>query len=65
MIFKTQIKKENYFLSQPYQPFFILGIVNVFVMMLIFALSYKGVWLVLFIIWGWKYGKIVIFENKI
>lgn len=39
----TQITKENYFLSQPHQPFFILGIVNAIVMMLIFALNYKGV----------------------
>jgi uncharacterized protein involved in response to NO len=35
--------KQNYFLSQPHQPFFILGIVNAVVMMLIFALSYKGI----------------------
>ncbi|MEA3228052.1 MAG: NnrS family protein [Campylobacterota bacterium] len=35
--------KSNYFLSQPHQPFFILGIVNSIVMMLIFALSYKGI----------------------
>ncbi len=35
--------KENYFLSQPHQPFFLLGIVNALVMMLLFALSYKGV----------------------
>jgi len=34
--------KENYFLSQPHQPFFVLGILNAFVMMLLFALSYKG-----------------------
>ena len=34
--------KENYFLSQPHQPFFLLGIINAFVMMLIFALNYKG-----------------------
>ena len=36
-------KKENYFLSQPHQPFFILAIVNAVVVMLLFALSYKGV----------------------
>jgi uncharacterized protein involved in response to NO len=36
-------KKENYFLSQPHQPFFVLGIINAVLMMLIFALSYKGV----------------------
>ncbi len=35
--------KSNYFLSQPHQPFFILGIANAVFMMLIFALSYKGV----------------------
>ena len=35
--------KSNYFLSQPHQPFFILGIANAVLMMLIFALSYKGV----------------------
>lgn len=36
-------KKPNYFLSQPHQPFFTLGIFNAIVLMLIFALSYKGV----------------------
>ncbi len=36
-------KKENYFLSQPHQPFFVLGILNAFIMMLLFALSYKGI----------------------
>jgi len=35
--------KENYFLSQPHQPFFVLGIINAIVMMLIFALNYKGI----------------------
>ena len=35
--------KSNYFLSQPHQSFFILGIANAVLMMLIFALSYKGV----------------------
>ena len=35
--------KENYFLSQPHQPFFLLGIINAIVMMLIFALNYKGI----------------------
>jgi uncharacterized protein involved in response to NO len=35
--------KENYFLSQPHQPFFILGIINAIVMMLVFSLSYKGI----------------------
>ena len=36
-------KETNYFLSQPHQPFFILGVVNAITMMLIFALSYKGI----------------------
>ena len=36
-------QKPNYFLSQPHQPFFILGVVNAVIMMLIFALSYKGI----------------------
>ena len=35
--------KESYFLSQPHQPFFVLGIVNAVVMMLLFTLAYKGV----------------------
>jgi uncharacterized protein involved in response to NO len=35
-------EKTNYFLSQPHQPFFILGIVNALLMMLLFGLSYKG-----------------------
>ncbi|MEA3370107.1 MAG: NnrS family protein [Campylobacterota bacterium] len=35
--------KPNYFLSQPHQPFFILGIANAVIMMLIFALSFKGI----------------------
>lgn len=35
--------KNSYFLSQPHQPFFVLGIVNAVVMMLLFTLSYKGV----------------------
>ena len=43
MIFTNETKKQNYFLSQPHQPFFILGVVNAIVMMLIFALSYKGI----------------------
>ncbi|WP_188108597.1 NnrS family protein [Sulfurimonas lithotrophica] len=40
---KPQTKKENYFLSQVHQPFFTLGISNTIIMMLIFALGYKGV----------------------
>ena len=39
---KAQVK-ESYFLSQVHQPFFTLGVVNAIVMMLIFALSYKGI----------------------
>ena len=35
--------KESYFLSQPHQPFFLLGIVNAVIMMLLFALNYKGI----------------------
>jgi uncharacterized protein involved in response to NO len=35
--------KQNYFLSQPHQPFFVLGVLNAIVMMLLFALSYKGI----------------------
>ncbi|WP_331774434.1 NnrS family protein [Sulfurospirillum sp. 1612] len=36
-------KKQNYFLSQPHQPFFVLGVINAIIMMLLFALNYKGV----------------------
>ena len=43
MIFTKETNKPNYFLSQPHQPFFILGVINAVVMMLIFALSYKGI----------------------
>lgn len=43
MTFTKETKKQNYFLSQPHQPFFILGILNALVMMLIFALNYKGI----------------------
>ena len=45
MKFTTEAKEkeQNYFLSQPHQPFFILGVVNAIVMMLIFALSFKGI----------------------
>lgn len=35
--------KTNYFLSQPHQPFFVLGVLNAIVMMLVFSLSYKGI----------------------
>jgi len=43
MQFTAEAKEQNYFLSQPHQPFFILGIVNAIVMMLVFALSFKGI----------------------
>jgi uncharacterized protein involved in response to NO len=36
-------KTKGYFLSQPHQPFFTLAIVNAIMMMLLFLLSYKGV----------------------
>ena len=42
MIMPTK-KQENYFLSKPHQPFFILGITNAILFMLFFALSYKGI----------------------
>ena len=35
--------KENYFFSQPHQPFFVLAFVNAIVTMLLFMLSYKGI----------------------
>ncbi len=35
--------KDSYFLSQPHQPFFLLGIINAALFMLLFMLSYKGV----------------------
>ena len=38
---KSQLQ-ESYFLSQPHQPFFILGVVNAIIMMLLFGLAYKG-----------------------
>ncbi|MEN8302985.1 MAG: NnrS family protein [Campylobacterota bacterium] len=43
MTFTKETQKQNYFLSQPHQPFFILGVINAIIMMLIFALSYKGI----------------------
>lgn len=39
----SEKEKENYFLSQPHQPFFVLGFINAILSMLIFMLSYKGV----------------------
>jgi len=41
--FNTTKKEENYFLSQPHQPFFVLGVINALIMMLMFALSYKNI----------------------
>ena len=41
--FNTTEKEENYFLSQPHQPFFVLGVINSLIMMLMFALSYKNI----------------------
>ena len=35
--------QQNYFFSQPHQPFFLLAVINAIVMMLLFALSYKGI----------------------
>ena len=35
--------RDSYFLSQPHQPFFLLGIINALIFMLLFMLSYKGV----------------------
>ncbi len=43
MTFSQEEKKQNYFLSQPHQPFFVLGILNAIMMMLLFALNYKGI----------------------
>lgn len=40
---KIPDKKNDYFLSQPHQPFFVLAIANAIVAMLIFALAHKGV----------------------
>lgn len=37
----TQKKKENYFLSQPHQPFFVAGIVWAVIVMLVYMVSYK------------------------
>ena len=39
----SEDSENNYFFSQPHQPFFILAFVNAIVIMLIFMLSYKGV----------------------
>jgi uncharacterized protein involved in response to NO len=42
MGYSAKREKTNYFLSQPHQPFFILGIINALLMVLLFGLSYKG-----------------------
>jgi uncharacterized protein involved in response to NO len=34
---------KNYFFSQPHQPFFVFGVVNAIIFMMLFLLSYKGV----------------------
>ncbi len=39
----SEDSENNYFFSQPHQPFFILAFVNAIVIMLIFLLSYKGI----------------------
>ena len=39
----SEDSENNYFFSQPHQPFFILAFVNAIVIMLIFMLSYKGI----------------------
>ena len=41
--FNTAKTKENYFLSQPHQPFFVLGVANALITMLMFTLSYRGI----------------------
>jgi len=42
---KSQIQKikDSYFFSQPHQLFFMLGVINAMIMMLIFAFNYKGI----------------------
>ena len=39
----SMFKRESYFLSQPHQPFFLIGTVWAICAMLLFALSYHGV----------------------
>lgn len=36
-------QKQNYFLSQPHQPFFVFGLIWAIVSMMLFLLSHKGV----------------------
>ena len=40
---RIRFTSKSYFLSQPHQPFFVLGTGHAIVMMLLFALGYKGV----------------------
>ncbi len=40
---QTQTPKYNHFLSQVHQPFFLLTMINALLVMLIFALNYKGI----------------------
>ncbi|WP_310438938.1 NnrS family protein [Sulfuricurvum sp.] len=41
--FSAITKKQNYFLSQPHQPFFVFGVLWAIVSMILFTLSHKGV----------------------
>ncbi len=41
MNFSSKIKTNNYFLSQPHQPFFILGIINAIIFMMLFSFFYR------------------------
>ncbi len=65
MKFQTQAKQDNYFLSQPHQPFFLFGVVTSLVMMLLFGLSYKGViWLNMWSVNFHAYSLIfIVFSN--
>lgn len=38
---QPEVKQDNYFLSQPHQPFFLAGIIWAIAVMIIFMLSYK------------------------
>ena len=39
----AESSQDNYFFSQPHQPFFVLAFINAILTMVIFLLSYKGV----------------------
>ena len=43
MISKKRDNKLEYFLSQPHQPFFLLGIVSAILFMVMFLLAYRGI----------------------